>query len=611
MFITFTIPSGYTSTDAGPFNISGLTDTFDVVLLATGITKTQLLTGYTVDTTPHTIVSGTVASVGLCTNEVNYVITFTTPTPTVTPTGTGTPTETPTVTPTGTSTPTDTPTSTSTTTPTSTPTSTITTPDVEINLTYAGTVCGVFENWLTLSVNDIKCYFTKAFDPLVSVQGASFYYYSTSGFNNGTQLYNSVGTPEMVTGNYIYGPSTFPGGADIFSPPLFVVSVLNGVITAITGFDEIPVCDEFICPTPTPTSTSTSTSTPTSTPTSTVTPTSTTTEIIEGQFDINVAIDDIYSPISGTVWYSIANSFIPTQPYPLGLTWTQLGTTDVIPQCDSQQLFGSVGLSVGDYLYLQVRDDSGTLIYGAKGGFIPTPDPCVVSGSTYYTTGFYCGDPSPVDLKLMITDPTDFVLAEGYSFTPTPTSTPTVTIECLIYTVSTTSSSGQSYEYIMCDGTPSGLDTIGGVGGFDSDTFCAQIDTVQIYGSEISLSSGESCSVEPTPTTTPTTTPTNTPTPTTTQELTGDCYVLSVPDSYNTSGYGIRLQLPGQEVQDAQFFQLLGEVGFDNTTIYYICSEISPTYVNLSTHQAETFPPELTLTGPNGGCTNHNDCYII
>ena len=290
MFITFTIPSGYTSTDAGPFNISGLTDTFDVVLLATGITKTQLLTGYTVDTTPHTIVSGTVASVGLCTNEVNYVITFTTPTPTVTPTGTGTPTATPTVTPTGTGTPTDTSTTTSTTTPTSTntptvvtptetptstPTSTLTTPDVEINLTYAGTVCGVFEDWSTLTVNDIKCYFTKAFDPLVSVQGGSFFYYSTSGFNIGTQLYNSVGTPEMVTGNYVYGPSTFPGGADIFSPPLFVVSVLNGVITAITNFDDIPVCDEFICPTPTPTSTSTSTPTITPTATTTSTPPST------------------------------------------------------------------------------------------------------------------------------------------------------------------------------------------------------------------------------------------------------------------------------------------------------------------------------------------------
>ena len=608
MFITFTIPSGYTSTDAGPFNISGLTDTFDVVLLATGITKTQLLTGYTVDTTPYTIVSGTVASVGLCTNEVNYVITFTTPTPTVTPTSTPTGTNTPTTTPTTTPTSTNTPTEISPTeTPTSTPTSTITTPDVELILSHAGIICNEFYDWSTLSVNDVKCYFAEAFDPLVSVQGSGHYYFSTDGVNIGTQFYNIGGTPETFTGNYVYGPNSYPGGPSIDVTPLFVVSVLNGVITAITNFEDIPVCDEFICSTPTPTSTSTPTATPTETPTSTVTPTSTTTEIIEGQFDINVAIDDIYSPISGTVWYSIANSFIPTQPYPLGLTWTQLGTTDVIPQCDSQQLFGSVGLSVGDYLYLQVRDDSGTLIYGAKGGFIPTPDPCVVSGSTYYTTGFYCGDPSPVDLKLMITDPTDFVLAEGYSFTPTPTSTPTVTIECLIYTVSTTSSSGQSYGYIMCDGTPSGLDTIGGVGGFDSDTFCAQIDTVQIYGSEISLSSGESCSVEPTPTTTPT----NTPTPTTTQELTGDCYVLSVPDSYNTSGYGIRLQLPGQEVQDAQFFQLLAEVGLDNTTIYYICSEISPTYVNLSTHQEETFPPELSLTGPNGGCANHNDCYII
>jgi hypothetical protein len=83
MFITFTIPSEYSSTDAGPFNISGVTDTSIVVVLASGITKSQLLTGYTVDVTPYTIVSGTVASDGLCTNEVNYVINFLTPTPTI------------------------------------------------------------------------------------------------------------------------------------------------------------------------------------------------------------------------------------------------------------------------------------------------------------------------------------------------------------------------------------------------------------------------------------------------------------------------------------------------------------------------------------------------
>jgi hypothetical protein len=83
--------------------------------------------------------------------------------------------------------------------------------------------------------------------------------------------------------------------------------------------------------------------------------------------------------------------------------------------------------------------------------------------------------------------------------TPTSTSTPTPTIEptieCRIYTVSTTSSGGQGYEYINCDGTPGG-GNIGGVSGYDADTFCAQINTVQLLGVELSLSIGESCTIE-------------------------------------------------------------------------------------------------------------------
>lgn len=81
--------------------------------------------------------------------------------------------------------------------------------------------------------------------------------------------------------------------------------------------------------------------------------------------------------------------------------------------------------------------------------------------------------------------------------TSTPTSTPEPTIECLIYTVSTTSGTGQSYTYIACDGTSSG-GNIGGAGGYDADTFCAQVNTVELIGSELSLSSGESCTEDPT-----------------------------------------------------------------------------------------------------------------
>jgi|688.fasta_scaffold77731_3 hypothetical protein len=243
MFITFTIPSGYTATDAGPFNISGLTDTFDVVLLATGITKSQLLTGYTVDTTPYTIVSGTVASVGLCTNEVNYVISSTTPTPTVTPTGTstptvtptgtstptGTPTETITPTPTGTNTPTETPTTTPTTTPTSTNTPTVVTPtETPILFCYGYNIEGAASidvEWLECDGTPNSATVTSAI--VVCAQNGSVF--QTGGEGNITQL----GECETIT------PMETP------TP---------------TG-------------TNTPTSTPTGTNTPTSTPTITVTPT--------------------------------------------------------------------------------------------------------------------------------------------------------------------------------------------------------------------------------------------------------------------------------------------------------------------------------------------------
>ena len=237
MFITFTIPSGYTATDAGPFNISGLTDTFDVVLLATGITKSQLLTGYTVDTTPYTIVSGTVASVGLCTNEVNYVITFTTPTPTVTPTATSTPTTTPTVTPTPTLTPTptvtptatSTPTATPTITPTTTPTSTVTPSGVDITETPI-----------------LRCTnYTIEGAPSIDVE-----WLECDGTTNSATVLEAI----LICAQH---DSVLQTGGE-------------GNIT--------PMGDcETITPTPTPTSTNTPTSTPTgtNTPTGTATPTST------------------------------------------------------------------------------------------------------------------------------------------------------------------------------------------------------------------------------------------------------------------------------------------------------------------------------------------------
>lgn len=85
MTITFTLQSQYVSTtQAGPFNISGTTSGNVTYELATNVTKTQLTNGYSVNTAYETITGGTICSTGVCTNCVNWSVTPQ-PTPTATP----------------------------------------------------------------------------------------------------------------------------------------------------------------------------------------------------------------------------------------------------------------------------------------------------------------------------------------------------------------------------------------------------------------------------------------------------------------------------------------------------------------------------------------------
>lgn len=75
MNITFTLQSTYTGStyNAGPFNISGTTCDGAEYILATGVTKNQLITGYTVSTIYETISGGTITSVGDCTTTQNWL----------------------------------------------------------------------------------------------------------------------------------------------------------------------------------------------------------------------------------------------------------------------------------------------------------------------------------------------------------------------------------------------------------------------------------------------------------------------------------------------------------------------------------------------------------
>ena len=191
-----------------------------------------------------------------------------------------------------------------------------------------------------------------------------------------------------------------------------------------------------ICPTPTmtPTNTTTQTETPTNTPTNTETPTNTptvtptisltptntpTTSLTPSVTPTNLgnvrfygAIDQAYSPVNATLWYSInTNPYDNTQPYPTGYTWTQVGDITTLPQCNSESFIGSIDATVGN-LYVQIRTSDGTQIYNASSGFAFGfgPDPCTSSLSTGFTASFGVGG-GIANLKYKITDPTNVVAA--------------------------------------------------------------------------------------------------------------------------------------------------------------------------------------------------------
>ena len=90
-----------------------------------------------------------------------------------------------------------------------------------------------------------------------------------------------------------------------------------------------------------------------------------------------------------------------------------------------------------------------------------------------------------IDLPVDCTTTTTTTVAPTTTTTttvaPTTTTTTTAVVNCIQYQISTSSSFGISYSYIDCEGIEAG-GTLGGVGGFDSDTFCAQEGSVDSGG---------------------------------------------------------------------------------------------------------------------------------
>ena len=204
-----------------------------------------------------------------------------------------------------------------------------------------------------------------------------------------------------------------------------IVSVASNKLT----YSLYGSCTEGVCngmPTPTPTSTSTPTPTPTPSPTPncdfdmdinvvTPTPTPTATSTLPPDIARNGiygAISNSFSPVDATIWYSISNETSTVQPYPTGFTWTQLGSVKTLPQCNDDVYFGYVDLNVGEKLYYQLRDTSGTIIYQNSAGFKTAgPDPCTTSLATTYTTQFWYNEPGSYNIKIKLEDPSNSVSA--------------------------------------------------------------------------------------------------------------------------------------------------------------------------------------------------------
>jgi hypothetical protein len=213
MYVFITLTSA--GLDAGPFNLYSNVDGY-VSAFAINVPKATLLAGYSV-IAPAGTTTVRIMSVGVCTNYIDVVIGATT-----------------------------------TTTTTSGP------PTLEqMNLTFAGNICGSTVVWQSKTPSEVKCDWLEAYNPLVLVQASAAYYYSNVGFVVGAQLYNSVGAPLTSSGNYIQSPNAALSIPNPIStpPPIYVVTITGGVVTAFYDVNSLPACGPYVCPTTTTTTT--------------------------------------------------------------------------------------------------------------------------------------------------------------------------------------------------------------------------------------------------------------------------------------------------------------------------------------------------------------------
>jgi hypothetical protein len=145
-------------------------------------------------------------------------------------------------------------------TPTPTPTP-LDSPDVYEFLYRSGYICNVETNWTSGTTQQVKCDYLDATNPDVRGKyelGASgFYYYSSQGqpISVGTVFHNTYPPYSVISsslnGNYMYSTGvidvTWSGGIPNYGNDKFVVTVTNGVVTAMTNLNDLGSCTPTTC----------------------------------------------------------------------------------------------------------------------------------------------------------------------------------------------------------------------------------------------------------------------------------------------------------------------------------------------------------------------------
>ena len=222
-------------------------------------------------------------------------------------------------------------------------------------------------------------------------------------------------------------PTTTPTTTPTNTPGLSPTSTPTQTVTPTITPTVTPT--NTVTPTETPTNTPTNTVTPTITPTNTPTPSITPTITPSPNPTILEVFASVQSPIvpfSGTAWYAVSQTNDPTQPYPIGLTWNQVGGPQLISQCNTSVSFGTVSTFSPNTVYFQIRDVNGTILYAITSGFVFF-DPCTNTTPSGFTQSFYNGSAGNIQYKLKVIDPITTTGGPALTPTPTPTITPTET----------------------------------------------------------------------------------------------------------------------------------------------------------------------------------------